>query len=287
MASRPAKILCTFPGRYGDLLWALPTVRAIAAATGGPVDLQIAGEFASIVPLLKQQAYLTEVIADERWSLTPPDEWRAPELSREKLVWTGYTAKYNLGYRGWPDAPLPLAIAQTAVREYGITGLVAGATDLSRPWITVKGPGLPLDVAVGFTEAWFELKLGLLCSLEKQLPNLHLCQLTPRGSRWTTEVPPGAVGVDAADWIDAAQTIRNADLFLGDCSALHVLAVALGKPVVILEPMDARWNPIFYPLGMDGPEVTIVRGGDGRPTFDARHCADTLKAALWEASRAR
>ncbi len=46
--------LCTFPGRYGDIIWALPTVRGISEVEG-PVDLLIAGEFASIVPLLEQQ----------------------------------------------------------------------------------------------------------------------------------------------------------------------------------------------------------------------------------------
>jgi hypothetical protein len=69
-------------------------------------------------------------------------------------------------------------------------------------------------------------------------------------------------------------------VFLGDCSAWHVLAMAMGIPVVLVEPLEARWNPIFYPLGMDGPQVTMVRGNDGNPTFDARHVADALTRAL-------
>ena len=59
-----------------------------------------------------------------------------------------------------------------------------------------------------------------------------------------------------------------------------VLAVALGVPAVIVEPNPMRHNPIFWPLGMDGPQVTCVKGGDGKPTHDARHTADVLREKL-------
>jgi hypothetical protein len=54
----------------------------------------------------------------------------------------------------------------------------------------------------------------------------------------------------------------------------------MGKPCVIMEPMTERLNPIFWPLGQDGPQVTLVRGNDRQATFDARHTAETLERVL-------
>lgn len=262
--------LCTFPGRYGDLLWSMPSIRAISEQRGEPVSVAIAGEFASLLPLLAQQPYIRRVHALSWWSLTPPNEWESP-IDLSGPDWRDYDELIDLGYRGWPTLPLPYEIAQQAKVEI----------DLSRPWITVDGPGMPLDVAVGFTETWFELKFGLLVAIEHLLyPSPSLIQLTLPKTRWTTETARYAGVSVVVDWLEAARAIRNADLFFGDCSALHVLAVAIGTPVVLCEPMEARWNPIFYPLGMAGPQVTVVTGNDGKPTFDARHCADAIRSAL-------
>lgn len=265
------RILVTFPGRAGDVIWALPTVRVIAELAQHPVDLQIAGEFSGMVELLRQQEYLHYVYADRDWSLTPPDDWRAPSWvpGRE------YDQVYHLGYRGWPDLPLPFctyAVAQTY-----LPGLPA--LELHRPWITVAQPSRNITLsplAAGFTDCWFELKLGIVeCLKAVDIPGLHdAALLTPHGSRWNEEA-----GFEGCSWVEAAWIIHNAEVFLGDCSALHVLAVALGKPCVLVEPMQERLNPIFWPLGMDG-RVQVVRGNDGLPTWDSRHTADALRMVL-------
>lgn len=284
------RVLCTFPGRAGDLLWALPAIRAIAESGGQPVDLQIAGEFAGILPVLATCPYLGKVFADPRWGLTPPEEWLAPPAwpPREEggpyesfatppdpLV--AYDHVYHLGYRGWPQRPLPEETYLQAVIQ---VGRELPPLNLARPWITVptsRPDAGRAALVVGFTEAWFELKLGIVqCLQMRTISELRDgIVLTPKGSRWEVEG-----GWEGTDWADAAQLIRDCTIFLGDCSALHVLAVAQGVPVVVVEPMEARWNPIFYPLGMDGPQVTMVRGLDGRPTFDARHTAETLEEVI-------
>lgn len=273
-------VLATFPGRYGDLIWALPTVRALSRRLDQPVDLQIAGEFASIVPLLGAQLYLGRIYADPAWSLTPPDEWHAPVPT---WVDTPYDYIFHLGYRGWPQRALPFETLDNLHVSWpvGWARIEDRDLDLQTPWITVLGPGAPCEVAVGFTEAWFELKYGLMLCLERRFDDRYpRLVLTPPGSRWQTEPLPGTLSVLAGSWLDQARAIRNADRFLGDCSALHVLSVALGTPAIICEPMEARWNPIFYPLGMDGPQVRVVKGNDDKPTFDARHVGDTLEQRL-------
>lgn len=267
------RILTTFPGRAGDLLWALPTVRAIAEVAQHPVDLQIAGEFASMVDLLSQQDYLSGVWADPRWTLTPPDDWKAPRLPRD------YDRIFHLGYHGWPSLPLPREVEALLAEQWtsDLPGLPP-RIDLSRPWITVKPwTQLPHDIAVGWSDCHFELKYGLTRLLSENWAHEHTSGfvLAAPGSRWVSEGD-----MEAVDWLEAARRLASAKVFLGDCSALHVLAVALGILAVVVEPMEARLSSIFWPLGKDGPRVTLVRGNDGQATFDARHTAEYLTKVL-------
>jgi hypothetical protein len=256
------KILTTFPGRNGDLLWALPTIRAISEHYGVPVDLQISGEFTGIVPLLQRQPYLNHVWADQTWALKPPDEWKAPRVE-------GYDHVVHCGYRGWPECPLPEMVRRGVVSDYQLDLDV----DSNRPWITGVEPNTvspyKYQIISGWSDEWFELKYGIL----KLLNRTDLCVIVPKGSRWHQE----AIGlpVYGCDWVTAAEWIAHGQLFLGCCSALHVLACAMGKPVIVLEPSVARHNPIFYPFGMDG-RIKVVKGNDGLPTHDVRHLKDLL-----------
>jgi hypothetical protein len=259
------KILCTFPGRYGDILWSLPTVRAISEYFGDPVHFLIAGEFAALLPVLQNQPYIRLASADTRWTLTPPNEWQPP------YEHTGFDRVFHLGYRRWPQQPLPLEMWTLA--NHGNIDLAP--LDLTRPWIDNPSSATAWDVAVGFSEAHFELKAGLLSLLEAR-PGPSLRAVMPAG-RWTTETHCAP-----CSWSDALAVIQRSEIVLGCCSALHVLARAMGKPVVLMEPMEARWNPIFYPYGKTGQGVELVTGHDGLPTFDARHVRETLDRVLQE-----
>jgi hypothetical protein len=266
-----SRVLCTMPGRAGDILWALPSVRAISEYYQTSVCLQIAGEFESMCLLLLGQSYIAQVLVDHRWSLAQ-DGKQSPEPMEGP-----YDAIYHLAYTRWPEEPLPYEIQRTMRDQQEQRGESKLWMDLERPWITVDAPPhLHATWTCGFTEAHFELKYGLweLLSKDQGLGPLSLCT----GSRWKQEAEHGG-----CTWLEAAQWIAASKVFFGDCSALHVLAVALGKPVVLMEPMEARWNEIFYPLGKSGPQVRLVTGNDGKPTFDARHCADALKEALGHA----
>ncbi len=263
-------ILCTFPGRHGDLLWALPTVRAISEHLNTKVDLLIAGEFAGILPLLVQQPYLDHIHADPDWGMG--HGWNPP--NREDWI-SPYQEVFHLGYRRWPERVLPAEVWLTAVGNYSKLADLPGI-ELERPWIRLQ-PGMPprwRRVSFGFSDCYFELKYGiteLLFPEDTSDTPSGTVGVFPPGSRWCSEG-----GYTSTTWLEAAADIAGSKRFLTDCSALHVLAVALGTPVVMLEPMDARWNDLFYPLGKDGPEVTLVKGLDGLPTFDARHVKEAL-----------
>lgn len=227
-----------------------------------------------MVPLLAQQPYLGTVYADPRWGMdgSPAPRYGGPEDLH-------YDRIYHLGYHGWPPLALPFTTHATLAEQWQAADGEVPALDLDRPWITWPKTNaliIPAPLAVGFTDCWFELKAGIVeCLKQQPIEGLESAALlTPEGSRWNKEL-----GYDGSGWTQAAQLIRDAKLFLGDCSALHVLAVAMGKQVLCVEPMEARWNSIFYPLGTHD-RVRLLRGNDGLPTWDARHCADLLKELL-------
>jgi hypothetical protein len=289
--SQPPHCLCTFPGKFGDLLWALPTVRAIAARLGAPVDLIIARDYWAIASLIAQQPYVDTCWASPLWVTqeTAPISPRLPAwMDRPE-----YDHILHLGYRGWPlpdvvrHTAVSASISDSALMSHPIQETELG---LDVPWITVPPPLVDQHsrsypyLPVGFTEEHFELKVGLVTLLSTLAPGYGvLTMLTTPGSRWVKEY--GGIGrVLVTDWVQAAQILLLAPVFLGDCSALHVLAVACGIPAVIMEPSVARHHPVFWPLGQTGPQVTLVRGGDGQPTFDARHVHDTLMTVLTQRS---
>jgi hypothetical protein len=270
-------ILCTFPGRAGDLFWALPTIRALSRRVDAPIDLQICGEFGGLVPLLQRQPYLGYVRADLRWGMS--EGWEAPPLDRAAY----YDHIFHLGYHRWPELALPFETLHTfnGYKQDLIDPLLESELALQTPWIQVSGPYPPSEVVCGFSECHFELKVGLVTLLETALPGVPLLVLTHNAqTRWTRERPHGGYPLHGGPWLEEAGVIRNSSVFLGCNSGLHALAVALGIPVVMVEPMEARWNPIFFPLGTTGPQVTLVTGNDHQPTFDARHVADALRHAL-------
>lgn len=279
-------IVVTHPGRFGDLLWALPTARLLAEAYGAPVHLHIPAQYDAIAPLLRQQPYLASVLSREDWQV----EQTAPITPRQPPAWQTATRPdrvFHLGYRGWPQYPLPLEVhTDVAAHQWRDADGVLPALDLTRPWITATSiDDAGSDCAVGFTEEHFELKYGiwsLLINREPRVVGVGAPTDPGRGfislctsPRWQQEADHGG-----ADWPTAASWISASKVFLGCCSALHVLAVALGVPAVVMEPNPHRLHPIFWPLGTDGPQVTLVKGLDGQATWDARHTAETIARVL-------
>jgi hypothetical protein len=277
-------ILCTFPGKFGDLLWALPTVRAISETFGEPVDLQICQspkDFSTILPLVRVQPYIGTAEVNGFWQ--PREEGPSPFTPRRpEETPPNYTHTFHLGYHGWPMQPLPLEIYAIAQQQYA--GVLA-PLDLDRPWITLLHDNIPdmPKIVIGFSDEWFELKLGVTLLLDEAY---DCYPLFPAGSRWDMET--ASIWADAiwdrhpSNWLSAAAFIKRSRLFLGCCSALHVLSCAMDGKTLIMEPNAARHHPIFWPYGQTDhhPRVRCVLGGDGKPTFDARHVREAVQKFL-------
>lgn len=294
------KILCTHPGKYGDLLWALPTIRALWRKTRAEITLMVPETYASILRLLLHQPYIQVVTSEASWedpSCQPDQRWSPPRPTRFTTDWD-YVI--HLGYRTWPSQGLPFETLKMYGLACAYNMTAADATlpeilpsdlDLQTPWITMPGDrytGYHWPWLYGFSDDHFELKFGLVQLLqyrwraarEALWPASHSHRQLPattigRNPRWEAEA-----GCTPATWEDSVDLLRHASCLLACNSALHVLAVACGVPVVLMEPAEARWNPIFLPLGTHGPQVTLVYGNDGKPTFDARHTAAALEAVV-------
>jgi hypothetical protein len=264
------RVLCSTAGRHGDIIWSLATVRAIAETVGEPVDFCTTRAYGGIIPLIQAQPYIGRAFADPQWEITSEAPVGPPE---PPIPWEGYKWAFHLSYRGWPAAPT-LAEGYWDAARAELPEV--RALELTRPWIKVPPQVAdPCDIAVGFGDLWFELKYGLLDLVERALPEVHFSVLCAEGSRWNTE----GVRHYPLSWLKAASLVAGSKLFFGCLSAPWVLANALGKPTVIMEPAEPRWNSLFW---LDHPRNTMVRGHDGRPTFHAHHVVDALRKKLGE-----
>jgi len=268
------RILVSHPGRYGDLLWALPTLRALAHSYEEQVDLLLSPAYSSesFRRLLSCQPYIGEVLVAEDWAI----QESAPITPREPPSWpTRYDRAIHLAYEGWPSLPLPYEIYGLAEKQ---TPVLKWPFDLDVPWIAPPYPLPATQIALGFSDEHYELKTGLFWLLRQHfIPDVmedssHVLVNLSGGARWQGH------SLDA-DWETAAAWIATCGVFVGCCSALHVLACALGKPVILVEPASARHNDVFYPYGKTG-RVELLLGTDGQPTFDSRHLIDAIEARL-------
>lgn len=283
------RILCTFPGRNGDILWSLPTARAISQALGETVDFQVAGEFRSLQPVLVMAPYIGRAFADLSWILQPPEEWHAPSLvgidvPDTRQVDARYDRVVHLGYRKWPDQSLPRFVYAQTQREY--PDLPLAPLDLDEPWLNPAAPRevsyrstLP-EVTLCMTEEWIELKMGVLLAVAAALKGqVRFTVITPtpigRHQEWASYWPLGVIR--SLGWLEAVRQIARSTVVVSCNSALWVVANALGKPLVMLEPSEARQNPIFW---LDHPRNHWVLGGDGKPTHDARATLALLRKVL-------
>jgi hypothetical protein len=278
-----SKILCTMPGRVGDIFWSLPAARAIAAADSAPVDFCFSvgpgsgqTEKSGMKELLEAQPYIHGAWVVENW-VDVGEGQLSPAITAELVA---DLRVVNLHYRGWPQAPLAQDIAARAGVE----------VDLSRPWIlppqhlTRQLP--PYQVVVGFSDEWAELKAGLVLALMKA--GIEVALLVPPGGSRLVEnffgrseyygLPPAPLlAWHKVNLPEAAVLISKAKVFVGCLSSLAVLAAGLGRARVLVEPSDARQNPIFQ--HWDQPLIT---GGDGKPTFDSRELVAAVERRLEE-----
>lgn len=265
------------PGRTGDVLWSLPTARMISRCYGVPVDFATSDKYGTVGlnKLITAQPYIKEVFAYKSWEVieSAPMSPRIPPL-----IHANYDLVCHLGYSGWPKETLAgdiWARCCAANQE-----LPSGPLDLS-PWITnfALRPTPPGNIFVGWSEEWLELKMGIAAAVAGGIPQeWELDVVHAEGSRhaewWKLDA---ILNFYQCDLYTAANLLAKSSFYLGCLSATWVLANAMGKRCVVVEPAEARLHPVFW---RKDEKNRLVKGGDGKATFDARHVVDVVKEEI-------
>ena len=110
-----SKFAVTHPGKLGDLIYALPSIRDLSLHLGTSVDILISSLCISARSLLQYQPYINKVIID--YDYKPVHEHRG--FQPYELNFTDKTHNYesifHLGYREKDEYPLE----EKPLRGYG------------------------------------------------------------------------------------------------------------------------------------------------------------------------
>jgi hypothetical protein len=224
------KILCTFSGKFGDILWSLPTVREIAKKEESytvhetnyltEVHFGIMPEYRSLIPLLNSQNYIDKAFVIEDWicigSPHGDQPWESPVTER-------YDKVYHLTYKQHPTKNQPLL--DFTASQQGIQLLYNGVIPfISLPWTSPKVERQ--FIAYAFNESMMEYKGPFLQKLKEEIEPLGV----------------DFIDISKIPWLNAATLLNSVEClaFVGCRSANYVLACGLGKRVFVYEPNISR-----------------------------------------------
>lgn len=232
-----SRLLATFSGKYGDILWSLPTVRALWQLHGEKLDFACMPGYRSLLPLIQAQPYVAEAFVLEDWQCLHSNHgdqpWHPPMYIEQK-----YERFWHLGYRGHPgmngnpnhslmdyiadqqgmkfvEPPVPFLTSygdeeKVAIPLTSIHGAVPSADNPS-PYLTM-----------GFNDQYVDLKAAFRNRLLELLPEMTIIDVTQM------------------TWLGAATIIKNSFGFVGCRSSLAVVAHGVGQKVITYEPHPAR-----------------------------------------------
>ena len=262
------KILCTFSGRFGDILFSLPTVRQISKNYGVKCDFGVMPSYKTLLPLLKRQSYISNAFAIDNWFCTGSpcgdQPWEAP-----LDMLPTYDKVFQLTYRYHPHGNNPLidfiAGQQSLVLDQPVVPFIE---TLNFP------PYKDTYIAFAFNNQYKEQKDRFMECLSSQLGRT--------GLNSSTEIK--FFDVSKSEWSWARYGIKHALAFVGCRSANWVLAHGVGQPNIFVFDQD----PSRHPQGQFGstftnphwPEITgpLVSS----PEAEAERAAYHIKKWLYE-----
>ena len=231
------KILATLSGKFGDIIWALPTARQLSRRHGAPVDFRIMPTYRSLLPLLRyQNDYIASAEVIEDWACTggsphSDQPWQPPHYIEQGYDLVAHlTPRRHVGTNGAPMLPL----AHFMAWQQNITLPEPIVPFLKAPVYEAEEP----FVCYGFNESQRDLKDRLIARLCLQLRVMDVSKLP---------------------WLEAASRITASGYFIGCRSACWVMAMGLGAVTWTYEPNPSRnafgyWGMAFgLPTGKETP----------------------------------
>ena len=105
-------IACCHPGKIGDALYTLPTLRELSKIHNCKIDFYTSTVCTPIIDFLKNQSCINDVIIPENYY--PCNESQGVQPWFMDVDEAKYKKVYQLGFKTFPDCPLPEFIALTA-----------------------------------------------------------------------------------------------------------------------------------------------------------------------------
>lgn len=234
--------LCTFPGKYGDILWSLATAKYISEKViHKKVDFAVMTYYHSLAELIAAQPYINAFRCLTKWVRVHSDfgdqPWQ-PDKDVQKDLEGRYKWIWHLGYRCHPGriaggAELPLVhfIAHQqglAFKDWSYLPFlrpdpfqfIAHSSQMAKDIVVKDEP----YVALCFNDQYKQRKQNFT---EVFLKNLE-------GSG--IEV----VQLDKFSWLDSAFLLEHALCYVGDRSANWVIANGVGCECITFEPHPAK-----------------------------------------------
>lgn len=210
-----SRVLVTFSGKHGDILWAAQSARALAL-TGRTVDFAFMPHYRGVGPLLAMQPYIEKAFAIEEWWQQHDMYGAQPRIPPS--VPQGYDEVHHLTYEAHPVEPLIW---------YGIRRLGLPMPDPILPFFEAPAEPEPDLIAYAFNDTYQQEKLRLLIQLKQAVPKIRF------------------ENVAALPFEQAARRIQAARFFFGCRSSNYVIAQGLHKRVLTIEPDGGRRSDVF------------------------------------------
>lgn len=246
------RTLVTFPGKIGDCLWAMASMKEIAKRQGKGIAVALSPYLKPLQRLLMLQDWVQECMILPDWQV----EFNAPVTPRiPPSIPDGYDV-IHLGLEHWPDPTLPQAFARI------VDVYPDGTPWISAPWTScLSGTGTPCIV---WTDEWVELKVGLIAALVRAIPSQFTLLTHPRARLGTEFTFPPAIKVCCVDIYNMACYLGQTPLLITDKSMARVLAYGMGTGTLVVEPSEPRHNPVFDPPTQWRQDLAVLNGFDAR-----------------------
>lgn len=215
-----SKVLCTFSGPFGDILWSMPTVRAISQMLGEKVDFACMPYYKSLLPLIQIQPYVDKAFSIESWvrehSNHGDQPWNPPANTVKQ-----YDRCFHLTYQGHPGLTAKrLPLIDFTADQQGLK--------LKDPLPFLSTPDYEANhkdkrIAYAFNDQYSDVKARFRSAIKS-------C-----GDEFVF------TDVRELDWVAAATVIKHSLAFVGCRSSNNVIAHGVGqKNIFIYEPHPSR-----------------------------------------------
>lgn len=222
MDSKMSNVLCTFSGKFGDILWSLPTAREISKRHHVPVDFQVMPAYDSLTELISNQEYINCASVNQGWHCEGSPHGDQPWFPQNnESLQHMYEHIYHLTYKSHPGIggeymPLIDFIAKQADIRFEGPPIPFISVD------AIKLEDTRTHIAYSFNNDYHSDKLQFLDIINAN-----------------TDVR--LIDVSKLSWLRAAEVIHTAMAFIGCRSANWVVANGVAQNnIFIYEPNPAR-----------------------------------------------